>query len=258
MTGQAAARSELRKLAHALDVPETALSMVDSLSAADLRTLRVQIGEALFQADKPYFARVAALSKMVPVGVAAKLTEIALPPLLAARTTELLEPHRAAELVTKISPAYLSRVAAYLDASRAPEVVAAMPTGTVAAVAQELARKQEWVVIGSFVSVVGAEALGASVAVFDGEQLLRIGFVLDDLSRLDDIGTLLTDQQIDQLLAAAPDLGLWTELDTLLSNLSAARIERMAARLAQGPESVRAAFDRAGQVAAPALAVLAP
>jgi len=57
---------ELRKLAHALDVPAERLQMIAGLPAADLRTLRAQVSDALFQADKHYFARVAALSKAVP------------------------------------------------------------------------------------------------------------------------------------------------------------------------------------------------
>ena len=40
--------------------------MLDGVPAEDLRELRAQIGEALFQADRHAFARVAALSKAVP------------------------------------------------------------------------------------------------------------------------------------------------------------------------------------------------
>jgi hypothetical protein len=239
------ATAELRKLAHALDVAPERLSMVETLPAADLRTLRKQVGEALFRADRHYFARVAALSKAVPVAVAAKLTEVVLPPLIAARTAELLEPRRAAELVGRISEKYLADVSAFMDASRAPEVVAAIPPARVAAVGVELARRKEWIVIGAFVAQVTPEALAASVARFDGEQLLRVGFVLDDVSRLDDIGGLLSDTQIDQLLAAAASAALWTELQELLANLAPERIARLAARYAAASESVRVAFASA-------------
>jgi hypothetical protein len=252
--------AELRKLAHALDVEPSALDMLAGLPAADVRALRTQVGEALFQADKHYFARVATLSRTVPVSVSAKLTEAVLPPLLAARTAELLEPAKAAELVGKISPHYLARVSAHMDAARAPEVIAAIPAERVAAVGLELAAKGEWVVIGSFVSVVPHEALARSVAQFDGEQLLRIGFVLDDLSRLDDIGGLLTERQIDQLLAAAPAAGLWPELVDMLAHLSPPRIERLRERYAQAPAAVQegyAAAVRAGDLPKKSLAQLA-
>lgn len=225
--------------------------MLDGVPGADLRALRKQIGEALFQADKHHFARVAALSNAVPAALAAKLTEAALPPLLAARTAELIEPGRAVEMVTRVSESYLADVAAAMDASRAPAVVGAIPPERVARVGRELADRSEWVVIGGFVAEVGEAALRASVAVFSGEELLRVGFVLDDMSRLDDIGAMLSDDQIDALLRAAAEVELWAELSDLLENLAPPRIERMAARFASAGDDVSAAFTRA--VAAGAL-----
>ncbi len=239
--------AELRKLAHALDVPPERVDMLAGLPADDLRTLRKQVGEAMFQADRHHLARVAALSKTVPVAVTVKLTEVVLPPLIAARTAELLEPHRAAHLVSRISEKYLADVSRYMDAARAPDVVAAIPAARVADVAAELARRAEWIVIGSFVAHVTEEALAASVARFDGEQLLRIGFVLDDTARLDDIGGMLTEMQIDQLLAAAGEFGLWLELEELIDNLEPARIARLGERFAAADESVRAAFEKAAK-----------
>jgi hypothetical protein len=243
----AQATAELRKLAHALDVEPDRLNSVAGLPADDIRTLRKQVGEALFQADKHYFARVAALSKAIPGSVAAKLTEVVLPPLIAARTAELLEPRRAADLVGRISAKYLADVSLYMDASRAPEVIAAIPTARIASVGAELARRKEWVVIGGFVAQVSQEALAASVAQFDGEQLLRIGFVLDDVTRLDDIGTMLTDVQIDEMLAAAGEFGLWTEIQELCEHLAPERIARMAGRYAVADKSVQAPFEAAAK-----------
>jgi hypothetical protein len=239
--------AELRKLAHALDVPPDRLDLLAGLPADDLRTLRKQVGEALFQADRHYLVRVAALSKAVPGAVAAKMTEAVLPPLIAARTAELLEPHRAADLVGRISEKYLADVSRYMDAGRAPDVVAAIPAARVASVAAELARREEWIVIGSFVAQVTDEALAASVARFDGEQLLRIGFVLDDLTRLDDIVGMLTDEQIDQMLAAAGESGLWQELQELIENLAPERVARLAERYGAADESVRASFEKAAK-----------
>ena len=245
MSRPAQATAELRKLAHALDVPTERLAVVVDLPAEDLRTLRTQVSTALFEADKRYFARVAALSKAVPAAVSAKLTEAVLPPLIAARTAELLEPQRAADMVGRISEKYLAEVALRMDASRAPQVVAAIPPERVAAVARELARREEWVVIGSFVAQVTRPALAASIGQFDGGQLLRIGFVLDDVSRLDEIGGMLTEAQMDQLLAAAARDDLWAELEELVSHLSEPRLARLAARYAEADEGLWTAYAAA-------------
>lgn len=237
--------AEIRKLAHTLGVEPARLAGLTGVPAGDLRILRSQIADALFEADKPRFVRVAALSKAVPVAVAAKLTEFAMPPLLAARTAELIEPHRAAELVRRLSDGYVADVSAAMDAGRAAKVVAAIPADRIAMIGAELARRHEWVVIGGFVAQVSESALAASVRVFDGEQLLRIGFVLEDEDRLDDVSGLVTEAQLDAMLAAAAEHGLWTELDHLLAHLSAERVGRMRERFGSAPADVIAATDSA-------------
>jgi hypothetical protein len=253
--------AEICKLAHVLGVPTDRLDALTTVAPDDLRLLRGQIGEALFQADKQHFTKVAALARAVPVAVAAKLTEFVLPPLLAARTAELLEPDRAVEMVARISDRYLADVSAALDPNRAPQVIAKIPADRVATVGAELARRQEWVVMGGFVAHVSRAGLQATVRVLSGEQLLRIGFVLDDVSRLDELTAMLSDAQLDDMLTAADSDDLWRELEDLLDNLAPAQVTRMAVRLAAAPESraeaVRAAGAR-GALSPAALAQLLP
>jgi hypothetical protein len=236
---------ELQKLAHTLGVPPARLTSLEPIPSDDLRLLRTQIAEALFQADKPRFARMAALSSAVPVAVAAKVTEHALPPVLAARTAELIDPHRAAEMVSRLSDGYLADVSAAMDAARAPEVVARIPAERVATIALELARRKEWVVIGAFVAHISDEALASSIQSLDGEQLLRVGFVLDEKSRLAEISTIVSDDQRDAMLAAAAKHKLWTELDDLMAHLGPTEASWLAARLVTAPAAVRKAVEAA-------------
>jgi hypothetical protein len=226
----------MQKLAHQTGTAAEELEFLADLPVADLRTLRSQIGEALFQADRHYFVKVAALSKTVPTAVAAKVTEFALPPLIAARTAELLEPSKAADLVGRISGKYLAQVASAMDPSRSPHVIEKIPPDKIALVGRELAARQEWVIIGGFVSYVTSAGLQATVAAFNGEQLLRIGFVLEDTSRLGEITDMLTEKQVDELLRAAAEHDLWRELDELVANIDTDQAARLVARLgAAGP-----------------------
>ena len=239
---------EVQKLAHALDVDPSALAMLSELEAQDVRELRQQVSDAMFEAGRLAFERTATLSKMIPGSVAAKLTQAVLPPLVAARVAEVLDPDRAADMVHRLPESYLAEVAMRMDATRAPHVVDAIPAERVGAIARELARRGEWVVIGGFVSSVSSPALAASVAQFDGEQLLRIGFVLDDVSRFDEIGDLLTSAQLDGLLAAAASAGLWAELAELVSHLTGERLDRLRERYADAPAEVRSAFAGAAEL----------
>lgn len=225
-----ATTSELRKLAHVLGVDAVRLAGLALLPTADLRILRAMISDALFEADRPRFAKVAALSKAIPVPIAAKITEHAFPPLLAARTAELVDPHKASELVARLSDSYLADVSAAMDPARAPAVVAGIPADRIARVGVELARRGEWIVIAGFIDHVSSPALAATVATFTGEQLLRVGFVLDDKTRLDEVAGLVSDEQLDGIYLAAIEHDLWPELDDMIANLSPPRISRIAER----------------------------
>ncbi|HZZ97956.1 MAG TPA: hypothetical protein VFE19_13110 [Jatrophihabitantaceae bacterium] len=252
--------AEILKLAHQLGVPTSRLDFLGAVPPHDLRELRSQIGEALFQADRHQFSKVVAVSKVVPSAIAAKVTEHALSPLIAARTAELLDPPRAVDMVKRLSDRYLADVSAAMDPSRSPEVLSQIPPDRVAAVGAELARRGEWVVMGGFVSVISVEALRAAIAELTGEQLLRIGFVLDDMTRLDGIAAMLTDTQLDAILAAALEHTLWRELDELLANLDGTRPRRLAARYAAADANLRGGVDAAlaaGQLSAQSAAKLA-
>lgn len=243
--GGPGAGSELRKLAHVLGVDVARLSSLNALPPADLRILRTQVSDALFEADRPRFAKVAALSKAIPVPLAAKVTEHAFPPLLAARTAELVDPHKARELVARLSDSYLADVSAAMDPARAPEVIAGIPAERIALVGAELARRGEWIVIAGFIDQVSSDALAATVRTLTGEQLLRVGFVLDDKARLDEVTGLVSDEQLDAMYVAAGEHDLWQELDDMLENLSASRLGRIAARYAMADASARAAAAEA-------------
>lgn len=239
------AEAELLKLAHLLAVPPEHVQPLAQVPEADLRTLRAQVGEAMFQADRHHFVRLATLARAVPAAMIAKLAEVALPPLLAARAAELLDPTQAADLVRRLPVRYLTEVASAMDPARAAAVVGAIPADLVASVAAELARREQWVVIGAFVAHVSPAALTTAVAQFDGAALLRIGYVLDDPDRLDDIGASLTDGQLDLVLAAAVQDDLWAELTVLIEHLLPLRRARLAQRYARLAVPVQSAFDAA-------------
>jgi hypothetical protein len=252
----AASRPEIQQLAHTLALDPSQLTMLTEVSASDVRVLRAQIAAALFDADKARFAKVAALAKAIPVVVAAKLSELVFPPLLAARTAEVIEPKRAVELVGRLSDGYLADVSAVMDPVRASAVVVQLPADRVGTIAAELARREEWVAIGGFVDQVSRAALVASVRAFDGEQLLRIGFLLEDKDRLDEVFGLLTGEQVDELLLAAVAHALWDELDEFVRHLRGPRSEVLAAHFAGCPQDVGAAVREAAAAGALSAATL--
>jgi hypothetical protein len=222
--------AEIRKLAHLLGTQPGELAFLSALDATDASALRHQISDTLFEADRQLFTRVVAASRLLPIAVSVRITEYAMPPLVAARAAELLDPARAVEMVSRMSDRYVADVAVAMDPDRSPGVIRQLPAHRVGVVAAELARREEWVVMSGFVALVSPAALRAAVSVMDGGQLLEIGYVLDDTSRLDEIAALLTDRHLDEMLAAAMTGARWTELDGLVARLDDSRRTRLAAR----------------------------
>ncbi len=93
--------------------------------------------------------------------------------------------------------------------------------------------------MGGFVAVVSGPALEAAVTDLTGEQLLRIGFVLDDLSRMDEIVAVLREDQLDGMLEAAVEPQLWAELDGVLTGLTGPQAVRIAGRYRAAPAADR-------------------
>jgi hypothetical protein len=247
---------EIRKLAHLLGNRPTDLAFLSALTEADVRALRHRISDTLFEADRHLFTRVVAASRLLPVAVSVRITEFAMPPLVAARAAELLDAPRAVEMVSRMSDRYVADVAAAMDPERAPEVIRHLPPHRVGVVAAELARREEWVVMSGYVALVSPAALRAAVSVLDGGQLLQIGYVLDDTSRLDEIAALLTDRQLDGMLGAAAERSQWTELDGLLGHLDDSRRGRLAARCTDEFYAAAEAAVAAGRFSAGGLEAL--
>ncbi|WP_232677661.1 hypothetical protein [Nocardioides sp. R-C-SC26] len=180
-------QAQIARIARLLHLRAEEIEGLDDVASADLRVLHDQIATSLFAGGQRRFAGVAQLSGAIPVPAAAKLAEKFLPPMLAARVSELLEPAKAAELVRRIGLDYLVEVAIALDPARATPVVRSIPAERVGEVARELIARQEYGVLAEFVRIVDDRALAAAVVHADDDDRDGIAPFLDveDLARLD-------------------------------------------------------------------------
>jgi hypothetical protein len=206
------ARAEVEKLARALEVDPGRLAALEGEAPADIRALRHAVADALFEADRRHFLRVAAAARVIPVALAAKLAEHALGPLLAARVTGLIDPSQARDIARRLSPGFLAEVAVRLDPRHAAEVIAGIPAQLIARTAAELEDRGEHVAMGLFVAHVADEALAATIDVLSDDALLRVGYLLEAPERLDSIVASLPDERIECLIVIAWDDDRWDEL----------------------------------------------
>jgi len=216
-------RAEVIKLARVLGTPADQLRYLERASPEDLRALREQATDRLFEGDQDRLHKLALASRLLPASIGAVISRWALGALLSARVTGLLVPSKAVDIARHLPAAFLSDIAVELDPRRAREVIERMPAWQVADVAEELTRRNEYVAMGRFVGFLGDEAISAAMTQIDDAGLLRIAFVMEGKDRLDHVVSLLPEERLAGVLHAADQGALWPEALDLLNHLGEER-----------------------------------
>ena len=205
----------------------------------DLRELRERLTETLFDAHTGSLRRLAAASRLLPVGLSASMGENVFGPLLSARLTGLLDPGRAAEMTSRLPAPFLADVAVEMDPRRASDLIARIPADQIAQITTELMARGEYVTMGRFVGHLSDEAIAAALAAMDDRSLLGVVFVLEDKDGLPDLVVLLPGTRVAGVIQAAADNDLWVEALDLLDHLTPQQRDHMvAATLQLAPAAV--------------------
>jgi hypothetical protein len=236
---------QLARIARLLHISDDELLGLDELTAEQLRVLHDRIGELIFAGHQQRFARIAGLSKVIPGPLAGKLAERFLPPALAARVAEHLEPARARDLVTRVRVDYLADLTMSLDPTRSRPVVQAIPPHNVAQVARELFDRREYAAMAEFAGTVTLEALFAALEVATPHDLFEVAPLLVWNDNLDQV---LSELSVDKILPLVDEL-VRTSRDEASEHGGYSVIDRLAPVMASVPtervaEVARALFDR--------------
>lgn len=220
-------RAEIAKVARLLRVEEEELSALAAAPEEDVRRLREQVTDRLFDGEGRRLQRIAEAARVLPVPLVAKLGRRVFGPLLCARLAGLLDPARAVDIATRWPDEFAAAVAAEMDPRRASAVVAAMPTERVISIAGIFAREGEYVAMGRFVGQLDPGALRACVAAIDEESILRTALVLEGARRIDELVAGMADERLAALAEVAAAEGLEEELGHLRAGLSKAQRARL-------------------------------
>ncbi|MCX6396857.1 MAG: hypothetical protein NTV23_10260 [Propionibacteriales bacterium] len=208
---------QIGRIARLLHLDPAEIQGLGSVADADLRILHDQISRTLFAEGQHRFARVAGLSKTIPGPLAGVLAEKFLPPVMAARVSEMLDPAKARDLIGRVSISYLAEIALALDPVKSRPVVQKLPPEPIGKVAKELFGRQEYATMAEFVGTVTVEALFAALKVATPHDLLAVVPLLewnDNLDRViadlphsqvvDIAGSLTAEELADLALALDP------------------------------------------------------
>lgn len=202
MTGASSPSRQAGRIARLLGLEQGDLPDLSSVPEEDLVVLHDQISRTLFAEAQQRFVRIAGLSKTLPAPVAGRLAEMFLPPVMAARVSELLDPDRARDLVGRVSVRYLADLAMALDPVRSRPVVQALPAARIGDVARELFGRGEYAVMAEFANTVTVDALLAALAAAAPHDLLALVPLLEWNAHLDDVVARLPDEQVADIVDA--------------------------------------------------------
>lgn len=187
---------QIGRIARLLHLDPSEIHGLDGISDTDLRILHDQISKTLFAEGQHRFARVAGLSKTIPGPLAGILAEKFLPPVMAARVSEMLDPAKARDLIGRVSIKYLAEIALALDPVKSRPVVQKLPPEPIGKVAKELFGRQEYATMAEFVGTVTIDALFAALNVATPHDLLAVVPLLEWNDNLDKVIAELPDKQV--------------------------------------------------------------
>ncbi|WP_372791868.1 hypothetical protein [Paraconexibacter sp.] len=216
-------RAEVAKLARLLGTDDDRFQALAELPAEDLRTLREQVTDVLYDADVEGLRRAAGASKLVPGAVSATIAQRAFGPVLCARIAGLVDTNSAVDVAKRLPTPFLADVAVAMDPRRASDVIGSIPPDHVVGVAAELVARGEHITMGRFVGHLDDETVVASFAVLGDDDMLLTGFVMEDKNRLDTVIALLPSERLHGIIAAAHDHDLWVEALDLFTHVTPQR-----------------------------------
>lgn len=192
---------ELTKLARELDVPQSEIEFLAPLAAEDLRTLREDVSEAVFNLHSPQLHRIAALTTLLPMALTTKIAEIAMGPALCAKIAAVLNPPDAIKLAKQFKPAFLTQVSLALD-----PIVRELPDATLTEVVQVAAESAQYDDAVTLLEVLSADSATRLLGLLsDIEPELLSGFVqaVDQHDAWPAVITGIEAVQVDVLAALA-------------------------------------------------------
>ena len=214
--GELAARAEIIKLAHELGTDAESLQFLQGAGGEDVAALRRTLTSALFAVHEPRLRRVAALSRLLPPQLAARIAEAALGPMLCGRIAGCLDVGGAVKLAGHVRPQFLAQISRYIDPERTAQIVRSLPDDLVLRVARHLLDAGEYIVLGQFVAVVDARVASMVMDMATGEQMLQCSFYAEDRARVDRLVGHLSDRRLVEVVRAAAAMDQFDEALSIL------------------------------------------
>ncbi|MDX1510571.1 MAG: hypothetical protein R3249_04440, partial [Nitriliruptorales bacterium] len=239
----------LAKLGRVLEIDEAELAFLGDVPVADLRQLRDLASDRLHEADEARLSRVAAASRLIPMGLAAAIGQNWFGATLCARLVSLIEPERGGQFARHLDLDFMADITERTDPRLVGDLVHHLPLASMQGIATTLHERDDHLTLSHFVGHIPAEIVVRILeAVTDDAAVVRIAVFVEGLSQLDPIVALLPDERLLALVRAVEAADLWVEGLHLFGHLGPEQVERVAMTLVEKDEAILpaalAAFER--------------
>lgn len=213
-------RAELIKLSRMMMVEESELTFLEDVPLETLVNLRQLVTERVFSDGRKLFQNLASASKLMPNALTAMIAEKALGPLLCARVAGEMPIPRAVDLAQRMSPSFLAEVTKAIDPKRVADIIRNLPVNHLKAVALELIKRGEYLVLGGFVNFMLDTQMKALIGEISEKDLLHIGFFMDGKHQISEIIRLLPESRLRKLVGEMQNhTELWPEALALMVHM---------------------------------------
>lgn len=202
-------RAEIARLAALLRVSEAHLAFIAHQDLETLRSLRDQVTDRLFDADRNVLEAIAKANSMVPGSVSSKIAVKAFPPSLAARVAGVLGTDKAIDMARRVPVTYLADLAPHLDPRRVTAILEKLPTQLLVDAGKILGERGEYIAMADFVGVLDDDQIARVIPVLSDEALVRTGLVIEDPRRIAAILTMLPPDRLAGVVTTAARVGQW-------------------------------------------------
>ncbi len=213
-------RAEIAKLARVLGTDVSELAYLEQIDGQAIAAFRQQLLDIFYGSEGGGLEKFAKVGNLLPSSIIASLTKEAVGPVLASRIAGFIDAKQAAQVVGKLPTPFVADIAVEIDPRRIEPVISRLPDKTVDALAIELVNREEYVVMGQFVAFVNDSTLNHIFTNASDEALLQIGFVTEDKSRLSDALATVSDERVISVIKTALAKHHWPEAIDLLCHLS--------------------------------------
>ncbi|MDX1802759.1 MAG: hypothetical protein R3292_01675 [Alcanivorax sp.] len=210
MTPDLEAQIEREKLQQHLTLEDASWQALLKAGAGSMRQLREHIEQQVYDQHRSGFVRLAQWTRWLSIKHLSRLA-YGIGATMAARLVGEMDPYFALKVAKRLSPDFLSRVAANADPGKIRELIRGLPADLIREVALQLIHERQFILLGRFADALSAPSIREVVtAVKDDGILLTIAYYMENTTQLSNVIRMIDNNRVASIVRSGTEnVALW-------------------------------------------------